>query len=686
MEQRAGAAPMSMAAIVDSLPDCVLVIDTAGLVRFANRAAEVQLGYRLQDWVDRSLLEMVHPDDVASVVSSMETVQGKAVGTPVEVRVRDASGGWHWFEEVGTNVTLDDGHPAILVVARDITQRRMWEVAANDTARFQQVVQVAPGITLLLDARGVVTSVNAAFTRMLGHDQSKVLGRSFISFVAEGDVHAAQLAFDRLLAGATSVSFETRMTMSGQAELTRPVRFEMVSHLTDPVVAGIVVSGYDVSELVVVREQLEDAAAILNSLPDRVSRYRVGDHVVTYCNAAWAEQYKVPASEAVGRTLDGFLSADELEGLHVQLACLGPQSSVLVDPVARTRPNTPGQWVQWVDRLVVDANGGQIVSIGRDVTDRHVAEQLLAESEARFRDLADRSADVVWRFVVEPVPHLDYISPSVENILGYPPSYFLEDFTRMLAILDDAGTTAIDRALRGERVFDRIDFRFRHANGSIVVGETRTTTIPGGLQGVSRDVTELRQLQKDATDLALRDSLTGLASRRLFDELLGLKLAQTKRSGQPAAVAFLDLDGFKNVNDTYGHSAGDVVLRETARRLTSVVRGADTVARLGGDEFVIIYEPNETTSYDLVQRVESALAAPILLTPTISVSCPVSIGNADTGLVGYNAAALLNAADQAMYAAKRTRRSALAPPTDSLGVTAPTPPAVRTDTARAVET
>ena len=96
--------------------------------------------------------------------------------------------------------------------------------------------------------------------------------------------------------------------------------------------------------------------------------------------------------------------------------------------------------------------------MGRDVTRRHSAELELSESEARFRDLADKSADVVWRFASEPLPHFSYMSPSVEKILGYPAAYFLEDFTRMLAILDEAGRTAIERAISGSQVLERFDF------------------------------------------------------------------------------------------------------------------------------------------------------------------------------------------------------------------------------------
>ncbi len=280
----------------------------------------------------------------------------------------------------------------------------------------------------------------------------------------------------------------------------------------------------------------------------------------------------------------------------------------------------------------------------------------LAASEARFRSLADKSADVVWRFVVDPHPRFDYVSPSVERILGYPASLFLDDFTQFVAILDDDSRAAIERAFHGEPLPERCDFRYRHANGSIVIGEMQTTPIRGGLQGVSRDVTELRQLQEKLTALALRDPLTGLANRRLFNELLDVELARTQRNGLLLAVAYLDLDGFKTINDTYGHDAGDIVLCETARRLLSIVRGADVVARFGVDEFVIVYEPTGSGTDNLVARVQRALSVPIDIAAGIAVNCPASIGVSDTLTSGHDAAALLTAADDAMYKSKRARQ------------------------------
>ncbi len=402
---------------------------------------------------------------------------------------------------------------------------------------------------------------------------------------------------------------------------------------------------------------LEQSAAVLDALLERVSRYRVSDHVITYCNAAWATQYNIQPEDAIGRILDELLSKDELVGLRAQGPLLGPDNLILVDPVARATDGSEPQWFEWVDRYITGPGGAEVLSIGRDVTRRRNAEIDLAESEAGFRDLADRSADVVWRFSLKPTPHFDYISPSSEAILGYPPSYFTDDFSRLLDVLDEASKATVLRALNGEHLADHFDFRYRHANGSTVVGETRTSVIRGGMQGVSRDVTELRRLQDNMEALALRDPLTGLANRRLFNELLDAHLAHHQRDGSPLAIAFLDLDGFKTVNDIHGHDAGDIVLRETAHRLINIVRGADTVARLGGDEFVIVYAPNDAYSHNLIARIDRALAAPIKISATTAVTCRASIGVALSSAHGYNSTALLAAADEAMYETKRARQA-----------------------------
>jgi diguanylate cyclase (GGDEF)-like protein/PAS domain S-box-containing protein len=399
---------------------------------------------------------------------------------------------------------------------------------------------------------------------------------------------------------------------------------------------------------------------MIDLLPERVIRFRLPDLTIVYCNAAWADGHSLNPADVIGRTMGEMLSSAAMSDLEVQLRRLSPDNPIAVDDRARPAPNAPGRWVEWVDQYLPSGEGAEVLGVGRDVTARHIAEVMLADSEARFRDLADNSADIVWRSYSYPYPHFDYVSPSVEKILGYSPSSFLGDLSFLLGIIDDdEGKALITRAIEGQAMPDRHDFRCRRADGSIAIIEMRTTPIPGGLQGVSRDVTELRSLQENLVARALRDPLTGLANRDLLNELLEAALARTERDELPVAVVFIDLDDFKSVNDTYGHDAGDVVLRETARRLLSIMRAADVVARVGGDEFVIVYELGDLNPEALIARINRTLCEPIRISDTVVVYCPASIGHADTRTVGRNLAALLTAADAAMYDVKRSRNREL---------------------------
>ena len=252
------AASLAAADLVEALPDCVLVIDAFGLIRYVNRTAEEQLGYRADEWIGQTVLKVIDEDDVAVVLSSMETVQAKRVGTPVEVRVRGADGMVHLYEVIGRPVVLDDGVPGIVCAVRNISQRRMWEVAAGDVQRFQHLVQVAPAITLLLDADGVVTSVNAAFTRACsGMTRASSSGARSWASSRTRTPSASPPSWPGWRQGCGPPRSRRRCESSVRVRRTRPVRFELVSQLNDRVLDGIVVSGYDVSELTTMREELE---------------------------------------------------------------------------------------------------------------------------------------------------------------------------------------------------------------------------------------------------------------------------------------------------------------------------------------------------------------------------------------------------------------------------------------------
>ena len=163
------------------------------------------------------------------------------------------------------------------------------------------------------------------------------------------------------------------------------------------------------------------------------------------------------------------------------------------------------------------------------------------------------------------------------------------------------------------------------------------------------------QLKQDELDsLASRDSLTGLLNRRVFLDRLEHALAQVRRSHQPLALLFIDLDRFKAINDLHGHAAGDAVLQTLAQRLLALVREADTVARIGGDEFVILLDPAgpQLDAGVVADKVRELLAQPIPFgAQQLQSGASIGIGRYPDD--GTTVGELLSAADRAMYAVKQ---------------------------------
>ena len=275
-----------LGALAEHLPDLVMLLDESLTLTWVNGVSERLLGWTPGEVVGRPVIEMVHPDDHAVVLSSGSTILDEEVGTAVEIRVAHADGSWRWVEFIGTNALDIDGVHSVVVVARDITGRRMWEVAQDDDQLFRHVVQHAAAVTLLLDEGGVVRSANGAFTRLLGHDLGRVVGRPLADFCAAGSGGPlAQVITQATAVEGQATVIEAPMLTSDGAAAPRPMRWEVVNLVDDPVVRGFIVTGHDVTELVETRTNLEHLAThdaltglanrsvLLETLDDLVNRH-----------------------------------------------------------------------------------------------------------------------------------------------------------------------------------------------------------------------------------------------------------------------------------------------------------------------------------------------------------------------------------------------------------------------------
>jgi diguanylate cyclase (GGDEF)-like protein/PAS domain S-box-containing protein len=344
--------------------------------------------------------------------------------------------------------------------------------------------------------------------------------------------------------------------------------------------------------------------------------------------------------------------------LHMGSPTLPHETAVITE----ARISTGDGNYRWFDITARDFRHddevGGLVITARDVTEERVAKIGLRKSERWFRGLVQNSSDVIA--VVDDEGVFTYASPAVEGLLGYRPDELRG--RNVLEIISDEQIRRL-RGLRRELARNRIDSRIielelaRRDGDKRVVEVTLTDlrddpSVAGMVLNI-RDVTDRKQLEQDLRYQVLHDDLTGLGSRVQFSDQLTKALQAERRPGSNVAVLFIDIDDFKNVNDSLGHVAGDQVLVELSGRLLGRLRLHDRAARFGGDEFAVlltdVYTDSDVTL--VADRIVEELGRPIsLMGQEVHLSVSVGIAIDEDGT--QSPEDLLWAADVAMYQAK----------------------------------
>lgn len=376
--------------------------------------------------------------------------------------------------------------------------------------------------------------------------------------------------------------------------------------------------------------------------------------------ACWNPQATGQGTVAHGQPHDHEQRIEHGVGSGRILLAIAP---LLVPGVIQTVASLKGEEVNPVPLLVgtVAFAGLAAARALRLLRLRDDAENRLASSERLYRALAANSSDAVILLDQEGVIMNDV--PALAAMLGHPG-------------VETKGRRALDFVATDDHSTRAMFDQSLLAPGSVLAGETRIAQPDRDMwlatravnllddpdvQGVVvnvHDVTARKQAEDELMHQAFHDSLTGLANRALFRDRVDHALDRRARTMLDPAVIFLDLDGFKNVNDGLGHDAGDHLLREISRRLQTVVRSGDTVARLGGDEFAILVEESldvQVEAAAIAARTLQALAVPVRVGGRdITISASLGIARADADATGSS---LLRDADVAMYQAKATGKS-----------------------------
>ncbi|MFI1810604.1 putative bifunctional diguanylate cyclase/phosphodiesterase [Streptomyces sp. NPDC020422] len=319
-----------------------------------------------------------------------------------------------------------------------------------------------------------------------------------------------------------------------------------------------------------------------------------------------------------------------------------------------------------VDRVVVFTGCTVVLALvlrqGIMLLDNIALTHELAQKENHFRSLVQGSSDVIM--IAAPTGILRYVSPAASGVYGREAEDLIGSELASLIHPEDLGGVVHEvrrflAASPSEEPTTRIECRFRSGRGDWLNVESTVNRHQGGLIFNSRDVTERVRLQAQLRHNAEHDPLTDLPNRALFTERVRNALSGRRSSDPGTAVLFIDLDGFKGVNDRLGHQAGDELLIQAARRLQDSVRAGDTAARLGGDEFaaLILGDGNrdraarECQVHEIADRLRVTLSQPYRVDGANEVRVAASIGVAFAE-PGISAGDLLRNADLAMYRAK----------------------------------
>jgi diguanylate cyclase (GGDEF)-like protein/PAS domain S-box-containing protein len=312
---------------------------------------------------------------------------------------------------------------------------------------------------------------------------------------------------------------------------------------------------------------------------------------------------------------------------------------------------------EWDRRLLIFAIAlgvivALVVSLGR----------LMAKNFARSAELAARIVAMESASDMIVIAGLDgkaeYVNPAFERTTGMPKAEALGSRRAIFGLEEADAEAALAAAISGQSW--RGEIAASRADGEGIVEEVTIAPVldPSGkpvrIVAVLRDVTERRRLQERLERLAHYDPLTALPNRALFFDRLEGAVARARREERRFALLFIDLDGFKAVNDRFGHDAGDYLLFEIARRLRGAIRDSDTAGRMGGDEFTVLLE-NITRPEDAVavaDKIREALTEPAMIPAGAAVRVGASVGIAVFPEDGADGESILKAADSAMYAIK----------------------------------
>jgi diguanylate cyclase (GGDEF)-like protein/PAS domain S-box-containing protein len=551
------------------------------------------------------------------------------------------------------------GYVAILgfVFIAAYAMRKYDLIPITPSLAAPEIIGTMADALFVCDASGRIEFANRAAALLLGYSESELAHRRIDDLLAQESPLSAKL-------GRKSLRNDEYVFASKSGERVE-LTLSIAPVLRDGQSAGAVIIGRDIRDRKRAEREVLQAVTLLQSTLDSTADgiLVIGSdgRVVSY-NQRFVEMWHIPQT-----MMESGNDQRVMRAIAEQLT--------VADEFARTmRALAPQPEAESFDLLELkDGRRFERYSIGRrveeiadvrvwsfrDVTARFVAEAALRESEIRYRLLFEQNAAGVC--VSRLGGEIIDCNATFAALLGFRRDQLIG--SQMAAVFVRPEESAeLRQMLPAIGSLNSVEVELRRADGTPVWVLENIVLVGDSLTGVVHatvvDISDRKRAEEQIEFHAYHDVLTHLPNRKLFTDRLRHALTHAKRASKSVAVMFIDLDHFKTINDTLGHTAGDELLLEMARRLRNCVRDDDTVARLGGDEFTIILSDLRQPEDALVvaQKILDAVQAPVSIGAT-PVTSSASIGIALYPNDGADPESLLRNSDSAMYRAKEAGRN-----------------------------
>ncbi len=640
-------------------------IDREGCFTLVNRRFCEMLGYSQDELIGKRFLDVTHPDDRRDdeelIRSTVE--HRKVVPIAREKRYVRKDGSVMWAQRSGVIVRDAAGEPMYALGSiEDISQYRASQVTLQTlNESLKAVVETSPLAIYSVTPNGLVTLWNPAAEKMFGISTEQALGNGS-PLVAQGNADKALELRRRVMAGETIFNYEITRKRSNGSEIEISISAAPLRGGAHEII-GVLVICSDITSLKetsrALDQQLHFTQELLEVMPSPIF-YRRAEGAYLGFNRAWELFFSKRREEWIGKRPHDLLRAEVATAAEIEdREVIATGRTLVTQDVVKDGRGMERHVVRHISQFT-DAGGrpAGVIGVLTDITDFKQVAKALEASEGRFQALTESAMDIVTVLDADGV--IRYQSPSVKHLLGYAPEVMIGRSQFDLVHRDDAEALrdAFHELLSRGQMERAIEFRVVRSNG-----EWRTLEAIGkncldvpevrGIIVNTRDITDRKNIEKRIQHLAFHDALTGLPNRSLMQDRVSQAIGRAERSSKRFAVMFIDIDNFKNINDTLGHDVGDELLRQVAARLIDSVRTHDTIARQGGDEFIVLLD--ELEGHQGATRVAHKILDALRL--------PFQVGGADqhvSGSIGIalypddgrDPPTLLKNADTAMFHGK----------------------------------